>query len=634
MAEIALLDSRLLAASTTPRREDIVACEHADRCGGCPLISVPYPEQLAIKHARLGNATGRYLSLQHTPTTDVAAANPITAYRTRAKLMVAEGARIGLFAKGGAHQVVDIPRCRVLAPPIARVAATLRRCVADAEVERGTLAPWGTSTAGSLRAVDLREVVDAGEARVLVTLVLERDRAAPLDDLRATARAIMAASPEVAGVACNFQQQGATQVLGAETVHLAGVDCAPDRVGASTHLATFGSFVQAHRGQADRVHTQIARALGLPAAGDGPRMQVLDLYGGSGAIALGIAAAGGRVHLVESFAPAVAQAKTAAARSGVELETECADVSAALRGMCERAEQVDAVVLNPPRRGAKPIVRVCIAQLRPRTIVYVSCDPETLARDLDHLARMGYATTSLQPVDMIPLSIEVETVAVLRHADPAPARALYEDAEILVVEKGAHEPTNPQGHFPGSLLSRVRRIPGAEEAAALHCPDAKTTGLVVFARRPADRAKWQQVLSSPSTRATYLAAAKGVTPSKGTVRARAPEPGDAAPASTRYRRVAVAGGHSMLRVVSGAEGTLPIRRHLARIGHPLLGDDRFGDAPTNRFFEERNGLDRPFLHCAKLEFVHPDTGKRCTIDVPTPGDLGMVMERMGAKGVV
>src|ERR1700722_6719698 len=122
----------------TPR----VACDHADRCGGCPLLDLSYDEQLARKRSRVVDAMARHPSLAFVTAEPVIGADPIVAYRTRAKLIVAPGPAIGLFARGGGHHVVDIPRCRVLAPALATVAAALRERVRAAEATGGALAPF------------------------------------------------------------------------------------------------------------------------------------------------------------------------------------------------------------------------------------------------------------------------------------------------------------------------------------------------------------------------------------------------------------------------------------------------------------------------------------------------------------
>lgn len=634
------LDSGLLqaAVSASGASGDAtrIACEHADRCGGCPIIALPYGEQLSLKRGRVVQSVARYAALELVYTEPVAAADPIIEYRTRAKMIVGPGGKIGLFAKGGGHQVVDIPNCRVVAPSIAVVAEAIRAlCVAHAE-SGGPLAPFDPSGTGALRALDLREICASpgAPARVLVTWVLQRARAASIDVLRAEAEKFLADVPVTLGVSVNFHEGEAPQILGPETLLLAGAGAANDVVGSSTHLATYGSFVQAHRGQAARVHTVLAESLGLARGADGRRLRVLDLYGGSGAIALGLAAAGADVHLVESFAPAVAHVKQAASEQVARVTAECGDVASAVRALVERAEWFDAAVVNPPRRGMSPMAREWVARLEPAAIAYVSCDPDTLARDLDHFLRLGYATSELRPLDMIPLTDEVETVAILRRTPiPAP-QVLFEDDDILVVEKGAHEPTAPQGEYAGSLLGRVRKIPRAEDAVPIHRIDVGTSGIVIFARRAEAVARWQQALASATTRKIYVAATRGVTPSKGAITRELREDGKMYPARTRYRRLAVASGHSVLRVIPEQGRTHQVRRHLAAIGHPVLGDDRYGHVPTNRFFEEKNGLDRAFLHCVRIEIDHPATGARLIVEAPLPGDLRAVLERTSGPGTL
>lgn len=619
-----------------PPQEEItplVHCDHGESCGGCPLIGLSYTDQLEKKRGRVTLAMARYPSLTYASVSPVAPATSIVGYRTRAKLMVAPGARVGLFAKGGGHEVVDIPGCRVLAPVLVRVAAHLRTRIASSERLGGALESFDPAGRGALRAIDLREVVGDGPPRVLVTFVVERARMTDLDPLREAATELTQALPEVVGVAVNFHVGDTPQVLGGETVVLTGVSAAPDRIGPSVHFATFGSFVQVHREQASRVHSMLVEALGLLRPEARPA-RVLDLYGGSGAISLGLAAAGARVRLVEAFGPAVAQANAGAAAQGLDVRAEKADVAIALRAFSERGELFDAVVLNPPRRGASPATREGIARLEPQIVAYVSCDPETLARDLDHLSRLGYSVVSQQPIDMIPLTEEVETVAILRRGETPPPRVLYENDDILIVEKGPHEPTTPQGEYASSLLARARLLPGGESCVPVHRLDVGTSGLVMLARHPDRVAKWAAVLSAASTRKTYLATVRGVTPGKGATSEDLHEGAKTLRARTRYRRLAIASGQSVLRVVPDQGRTHQIRRHLAGIGHPVVGDDRYGHAPTNRYFAEKYALDRAFLHCLRIELDHPDTGVRHIIEAPLAGDLRAVLERISSAGTL
>jgi 23S rRNA (uracil1939-C5)-methyltransferase len=621
--------------------EEVVAnvrvnCEHAEPCGGCPIIALAYGEQLALKRGRVVQSVARYTALELTYTEPVVPAEPVAAYRTRAKLIVAPGGKIGLYAKGGGHQIVDIPSCRVLSPTLSEITALLRRLIAEDEAIKGPLAAFEVSGGGALRAIDLREVIsdDTAEPKVLLTLVVQRSRATDLAPLKEAASKLASVEPRFVGIAVNFHEGEAPQILGSETVVLYGEKSVPDRVGASTHLATFGSFVQAHRGQAGRVHAMLVDALSSGKRRDAEAPRILDLYGGSGSIALSLAQAGARVMLVESFPPAVEQAKAAAARAGLELDAECGDVARTLRDLAERKVRFTSAVVNPPRRGMSPTARELLTRLELDTIAYVSCDPDTLARDLDHFNRLGFTTTHLRPLDMIPLTDEVETVAILRHTSVPWPRVVFEDDEVIIVEKGPHEPVTPQSEYAGSLLARVRKISGAEAAVPVHRLDVGTSGLVLFARNQDKVAAWNNALNHASARKIYVAGVRGITPTKGAITRDLREDGVQYQARTRYRRLAVASGHSVLRVIPEQGRPHQIRRHLAAIGHPVLGDDRYGHAPTNRFFEEKNTLDRTFLHCVRLELEHPVHKTKLLLEAPLPGDLRGVLERAGGPGTL
>ncbi len=180
----------------------------------------------------------------------------------------------------------------------------------------------------------------------------------------------------------------------------------------------------------------------------------------------------------------------------------------------------------------------------------------------------------------------------------------------------------------------MRRIAGAEDATPAHRIDVGTSGLVVFGRREEHVAAWSAALGAATTRKIFVAAARGVTPSKGAITRELREDGRLYAARTRYRRLAVASGHSILRVIPEQGRTHQIRRHLAAIGHPVIGDERYGHTPTNRFFEEKNGLDRAFLHCVRIEIDHPSTAQRLVFEAPLPGDLRAVLERTSGPGTL
>ncbi len=693
---------RTLRAGEVPTT--LIQCVHAAECAGCPLIHLDYAQQLATKRARVVTATSHYPALELLYTRPVTPAEPMVGYRGRAKLIVSPEGRIGLYARTGNHEVVNIPSCRVLAPALADVAAALRELLASPPPEaRALLLPYNPFGGGVLRALDLREVrmasdspflnAETGMPRspanapddaipaatasveiplvapargrlpsrseaddhppssrrsadhigVMVTFVLQRDRAPSRDELKEAARALRPYLPRVVGIAANFHDADAPQILGPDTLPLEGATRAQDRIGATYHLATFGSFVQAHREQAARVHAMIAREVGSldlqgPQTVLAPeRARVLDLYGGSGAISLALAHANNNVLMVETFAPAANNARTAAeAQRLTNLEVRTGDVSDIVSELVEAGETFDAVVMNPPRRGVSPAAREMIALLGAPLLIYVSCDPDTLARDLDHLSRLGYTASELVPFDMIPLTEEVETVCILRRSPPSPPRVVYEDEDIVVVDKGPHEPVlQDEGEYGSSLLNRCARLHASidSQLEPIHRLDAGTSGLCMLAKNERAAAAWSASLTA-SGRLIYLAAAKGVTPAKGAITRDLREGGRAYPARTRYRRLAIASGHSILRVIPDGGRTHQIRRHLAAIGHPVIGDERYGHLPTNRYFEEKHGLDRSFLHLVRIEILHPRSGARLLIESTLPGDLRSALERATGGSVL
>jgi 23S rRNA (uracil1939-C5)-methyltransferase len=291
------------------------------------------------------------------------------------------------------------------------------------------------------------------------------------------------------------------------------------------------------------------------------------------------------------------------------------------------SERPDVVVVNPPRRGLSPATRAGIARLAPELVVYVSCEAVTLGRDLADFARHGLALRALTPFDMMPLTEEVESLAILSRAEPPLPEVLHEDEHLVAVVKSPHEPTTPQGEHAGSLLERVRRLEGAREAVPVHRLDIGTSGVCLFARTPEHVPPLAAALAEGQKE--YIALCKGIVRDKGSVRRPLLERGRPYEARTRYTRRDVVGGHSLV-VARPDEGRKhQIRRHFASLGHPIVGDERYGDPRTNDYFVMKHFLDRPFLHCARNTLtVH---GRELVLEAPLSAspDLEAVLESLG-----
>lgn len=589
-------------------------CEHAARCAGCTLLDLPYEAGLLRKQRRLQTALSSYPS-QTREVEAVEPAAPFEGYRTRAKWMVGAGGALGLYAREGDHEVVDISGCRVVSSTVARVGEAVRELLGSKR------APWLASVAegGALRAVDIREIGAEGKRRALLTLVVEGDRRPSIEQARELAQALIATEPLVAGAALNRTKPGAPQVLGPETTWLVGERECWDEMGSSATLVTFGSFVQAHRGQATKIH---AALVALARRRDGEATpQVLDLYGGSGAMAMALASGGAEVDTVESFAPASDAASRAAKARSLSVRALAGDAEVVARRLAAEGARYDLIVVNPPRRGLSAGLREALSALGAPRVAYVSCEPTTLARDLDHLARLGYRASRLWPLDMIPLTDEVETLAVLERTAPLPPRVIHAEDDAIFVEKGAHEPTTPQGEYGSSLLARVRGLPGMQDAVPVHRLDVGTSGVCLFAKHPSAVRGWAEALGAEGARKVYLAGVRGITSPKGVVSRPLREGAKMITARTRYKRLAIFAGHSIVEARPEQGRTHQIRRHFEGLGHPLLGDERYGHGPTNKYFLERHGLDRAFLHCASISLDHPVSGERLSVFCAPPGDL-------------
>jgi 23S rRNA (uracil1939-C5)-methyltransferase len=569
-------------------------CPHAPPCPGCPRIGEAYADGLADKRASAARELTSYPELAATVLEPPLGASTLEGYRVRAKLVTDNQSRLGLFA-AATHDVVDIPRCLVLAPALSEVAEALRRAL-----------PLPLALSG----VDLR-LVDRG---VLATLIVER--APDPARLARVVQELRTRAPRLVGVALSERDPDAVQMLGRGPELVWGSGQEPHHLApeAPWHYAVPGAFTQAHPAQAARLHAHVERALERALGGLRAR-RVLELYAGSGALALRLAARGAQVTAVERFEPALRLVREAAKAQSLTLELRAED---ALRFLQQRTGDpgVDAAIVNPPRRGLEPAVRRGLGALAPRVLVYVSCEPRTLARDLAHLARLGLVATSVLPLDMIPLSDALECCALLVPGAPPAPRVLFEDERAIALEKAPFESVTLDPTGAPSLALRAQRTLGHAQLTALHELEHDVSGVCWFAKEPAAAPELARALASAELR--FVALASGVSHKKGRVERRAA-------GRLRYVRRSVLGGHSLLDVFVAGSERAELRRLLASIGHAVLGDPQHGKSASNRHFEHRHGLDRPFLHLAAVSAEALGAG---VIEAPLSADLAPVLVRL------
>ncbi len=573
-----------------------LSCPKQSRCPGCPLGAEPYEAGLANKGRGLQTALGAYASLSPELSAP-RAASPTLAYRLRAKL-VSRGRALGLFERGS-HRVIDVAGCRVLSPALTVATEALRE-----------LLPL------PIHGADLRETSEG----VLVTLLTEQPAArARLSQ----AGQLLVERGAALSVALGVRRDGDVRLLSGEPELVVGAGTARHALSDSAPYAyaAHGGFVQAHAGQASFVYSAISQGL-RARLGDSRKPALLELFAGNGSLALALAQSGAHVTAVEAYAPAIALTERAAREQGLKLSAVASDATRFMRRQAE--QRFDAVIVNPPRRGLDAELRDAIGRAAPRVLVYVSCNPHTLARDAWHLQRLGLNLERAEPLDMIPWSDAIEALAWFGRAAPPAPRVLFEDEQFFAVEKAAHEAVTMTDSAAPCLLARARLLPGCRDAVPLEALAAGISGVCWFAKNPASRGKLRDAaggLAPAITQRTLLVLARGNLRKQGTVTRRQ---GGAATRGARYQKQADVGRHSLVHVLSDDADELGTLRDFASIHHPVLGDAAHGDQASNQFFDHRHGLDRAFAHCSTSQLrVDAETTHAASSDLAP--DLARVL---------
>jgi 23S rRNA (uracil1939-C5)-methyltransferase len=380
------------------------ACPHyPDGCrAGCAWIEVPYPEQLARKQRIVTDALKAYASLQRIEIPAVAASPKRLGYRARVKLVARKARgeiRSGLY-RPGSHEVVDISSCPVHPEPVNRVVQYLKK-----QFERLGIAPYDErSDGGDLRYIDIRYSFFSRE--IVLTLVTRR---ANLPRGQELARGLMRRFGYIAGVAQNINEDPGNVIWGPRTRALAGRDTVIERIGEWKMRFPVGVFSQANPLTARKLYEKVRDLAALRG-----NQIVLDVYCGVGPIALHLAPAAELIWGVDDSALAIATAKQNARMNGVaNCRFFAADAAEKIAEAKRALPRVDLAVVNPPRKGLQPDAAAALLDLGPERIIYVSCNPETLARDLDKFIGQGWRAAALQPFDMFPQTDQVETVCML-----------------------------------------------------------------------------------------------------------------------------------------------------------------------------------------------------------------------------
>lgn len=375
-------------------------CPYYPRCGGCQLRHMSYEEELELKRQRVEDCLQR-LGGWTGAVSGILGAKETMGYRNKVQFPAApgpDGARVG-FYRARSHDVIDIDRC--LLQPAG--ADAVRRAVKE-WMERFSVPAYREEMGeGLIRHVYVR-TNRRGEA--LACVVANGDR---LPREEALTELVRRACPELTGLVLGVNTRQTNVILGDRYRTLWGADTLEDTLCGLTFRLSVPSFYQVNADQAEVLYQQALDFAGLTGG-----EAVLDLYCGAGTISLVMARRAGRVYGAEIVPQAVENARENARRNGVDNAAFfCADAGQAALRLAEEGVRPRVICVDPPRKGLSADVIRAVAQMAPERVVYVSCDPATLGRDVKLLAGEGYGITRAAAVDLFPRTAHVETVTLL-----------------------------------------------------------------------------------------------------------------------------------------------------------------------------------------------------------------------------
>lgn len=389
---------RLIAASTARITPD---CPYYKFCGGCATRHMSYAEELRFKASRVRDALNR-IGGQDLEFVEIVGAESTENYRNKAIFPVGtvENVANAGFYRARSHDLIPVDACKIQSP----AADTARGVVIQWMRQYNIPAYDETAHTGLVRHIYVRNA-EATE-QVLVCLVVcgkklphEKELVQMLGEALPTLHSV---------VLCENTRKG-NAILGADFRTLWGDEAIEDVLCGLRFRLSPRSFYQVNRLQAQHLY-----GLAMKKAELSKEDTVLDLYCGTGTITLCLASACKKAIGVEIIEAAIEDAKENALRNGIQnAEFFCADAGEAAKRFAEENIHPDVIVVDPPRKGISADVVEAMGQMAPRKIVYVSCDPGTLARDVKRLEEIGYFFRSAAAVDLFPRTHHVETVAVL-----------------------------------------------------------------------------------------------------------------------------------------------------------------------------------------------------------------------------
>ena len=384
-------------------------CPYSGFCGGCKWQFIAYPHQIELKRRHVAESLEHIALMGGTTVHPTLASDDIFGYRNKMEFSCSDrrwlmpremgtdvdvGFALGLHVPGTFHKVLDTKACLLQPETGNRILDAVRTCM------RASDRPvYGLRThEGFWRFLMLRHSAARDEWLVnIVTAFEDRDAVMPMADM------ILARFPKVVSVVNNITARHAGVAIGEREIHLAGEPVLTDRIAGFEFEISANSFFQTNTRGAQKLYETVGRYAALKG-----HETLLDLYCGTGTIAICLARQAGEVIGLELVESAVADARKNCRANGID---NCRFILGDIKNTLETINTVpDLLVIDPPRAGMHKEVVKQVLKLAPKKIVYVSCNPATMARDILELKDI-YGVEEVQPVDMFPHTFHIESVA-------------------------------------------------------------------------------------------------------------------------------------------------------------------------------------------------------------------------------
>ena len=372
-------------------------CPHYKKCGGCHLQNMTYEEQLKYKQIKCIKLLGKFCRVK-----EIIGMESPEHYRCKVQAAFSKD-RTGIISgvyQSSTHKIVPIDSCFIEDSKCDEIIVTIRKLLKSFKLK-----PFDENEmTGFLRHVLIRKGYYTGQ--IMVVLVTGTP---VFPSCRSFINALLERHPEITTIVQNVNNKFTSLVLGEKNVTLYGDGYIEDTIFEFKFRISPRSFYQVNP-----VMTTVLYGKAMEYMDFCGTETVIDAYCGTGTIGIIASKYAGQVIGVELNADAVRDAKFNAKQNNIKnIEFYTADASDFMMEMAESGKKADAVIMDPPRKGSDEKFMSAVVHLSPSRVVYVSCNPETLARDLKYFIRNGYKVRKIQPVDMFPHTNHVEVVCLL-----------------------------------------------------------------------------------------------------------------------------------------------------------------------------------------------------------------------------